>query len=107
MHIGDKVYVYLFDLVKSINQLEKLREDRFGTIKDISILKRADNSYNDVIVYKIELNNGTTITYKTDNVNTNIIDMESLLLTINEAVMDESKKEYFIAQVQTFICKNS
>lgn len=107
MHIGDKVYVYLFDLAKSINQLEKLREDRFGTIKDISTLKRTDNPYSDVMVYKIELNNGTTITYKTDNVNTNIIDIESLLSLINEAVMDESKKEYFIAQVQTFICKNS
>ena len=35
MNIGDYVYVYLFDLDKSLKNMSKLREDRFGKIMNL------------------------------------------------------------------------
>ena len=52
MNVGDYVYVYLFDLDKSLKNMSKLREDRFGKIINIHEIK--DLNRNEIVkVYDI------------------------------------------------------
>ena len=72
MNIGDYVYLYLFDFKKSINNMNRLRNDRFGCITNKTIL--SNNNGNDVILYSIRLLcNDNVIIYRTDNLSTNMV----------------------------------
>ena len=102
MNIGDYVYLYLFDLKKSILNMDKLRNDRFGCIIDKVIL--SNNNGNDVILYNIKLLcNNDTIVYRTDNLSTNMISIEQLTDLINNSDISDTKKQLLNNQIDCII----
>jgi hypothetical protein len=101
MNIGDFVYIYLFDLEKSIVNMKQLREDRFGKIIDIKEIesKISDN----VFLYSIQLKNGSIINYRTDNVVTNIISLQELIELIGKANISSEKRGMILEQINGFV----
>ena len=91
MNINDYVYLYVFDLEKSLINMKKLRDDRFGRIVNKSILP--NNNGNNVILYDIELfSNNTIIQYRTDNLVTNMVSINQLETMINNIDMEPDEK---------------
>ena len=101
MIIGDFVYIYLFDLEKSIVNMKQLREDRFGKIIDIKEIESriSDN----VFLYSIQLKNGSIINYRTDNVVTNIISLQELIELIGKANISSEKRRMILEQINGFV----
>ncbi len=102
MNIGDYVYLYLFDFKKSINNMNRLRNDRFGCITNKTIL--SNNNGNDVILYSIRLLcNDNVIIYRTDNLSTNMVSIEQLKELINDSNMSDTKKQILNNQIDCII----
>ena len=101
MNIGDYVYIHLFDLEKSIKNMKKLRDDRFGKIINKSII--SNNNSNDVIVYDISLLNGKSLSYRSDNMTTNMIHIGELIELIGRVNISEEKRQLLLDQVQTIL----
>lgn len=101
MNIGDYVYIHLFDLEKSIKNMKHLRDDRFGKIANKSIVK--NNNGNDAIVYDIHLLNGKRLTYRTDNLTTNMIHIGDLVELIGRADISENKRQSLLEQIQIIL----
>ena len=101
MNIGDYVYIHLFDLEKSIKNMKKLRDDRFGKIVNKSII--SNNNGNDVIVYDISLLNGKSLSYRSDNMTTNMIHIGELVELIGRADISEEKKQLLLEQIQIIL----
>lgn len=102
MNIGDYVYLYLFDFKKSINNMNRLRNDRFGCITNKTIL--SNNNGNDVILYSIRLLcNDNVIIYRTDNLSTNIVSIEQLKELINDSNISDAKKQMLNNQIDCII----
>lgn len=101
MNIGDYVYIHLFDLEKSIKNMKHLREDRFGKIIKKSIVK--NNNGNNVISYDIHLLNGKHLTYRTDNLTTNMIHIGDLVELIGRADVSEDKRQALLEQIQVIL----
>ena len=102
MNIGDYVYLYLFDFKKSINNMNRLRNDRFGCITNKTIL--SNNNGNDVILYSIRLLcNDNIIIYRTDNLSTNMISIEQLKELINDSNISDTKKQILNNQIDCII----
>ena len=98
MNIGDYVYIYLFDLEKSIKNMKKLRDDRFGKIINKSII--SNNNGNDVVVYDISLLNGKNLSYRSDNITTNMIHIGELVELIGRADISEDKRQFLLEQIK-------
>ena len=102
MNIGDYVYLYLFDFKKSINNMNRLRNDRFGCIANKTIL--SNNNGNDVILYSIRLLcNDNVIIYRTDNLSTNMVSIEQLKELINDSNISDTKKQILNNQIDCII----
>ena len=102
MNIGDYVYIYLFDLEKSIINMKQLRHDRFGRILNQSIVR--NNNGNNLIVYQIELlQNNKVIEYRTDNINTSMISINELIEIIGRANISPDKRSALLEQVNDAI----
>lgn len=102
MNIGDYVYLYLFDFKKSINNMNRLRNDRFGCITNKTIL--SNNNGNDVILYSIRLLcNDNVIIYRTDNLSTNMVSIEQLKELINDSNISDTKKQILNNQIDCII----
>ena len=102
MNIGDYVYLYLFDFKKSINNMNRLRSDRFGCIIDKIIL--SNNNGNDVLLYSIRLLcNDNVIIYRTDNLSTNMVSIEQLKELINDSDISDTKKQMLNNQIDCII----
>jgi hypothetical protein len=102
MNIGDYVYLYLFDFKKSINNMNRLRNDRFGCITNKTIL--SNNNGNDVILYSIRLLcNDNVIIYRTDNLSTNMVSIEQLKELINDSNISDAKKQMLNNQIDCII----
>ena len=102
MNIGDYVYLYLFDFKKSINNMNRLRNDRFGCITNKTIL--SNNNGNDVILYSIRLLcNDNVIIYRTDNLSTNMVSIEQLKELINDSDISDAKKQMLNNQIDCII----
>ena len=102
MNIGDYVYLYLFDFKKSINNMNRLRNDRFGCIIDKIIL--SNNNGNDVLLYSIRLLcNDNLIIYRTDNLSTNMVSIEQLRDLINDSDISDTKKQMLNNQIDCII----
>ena len=98
MNIGDYVYIYLFDLEKSIKNMKKLRDDRFGKIINKSII--SNNNGNDVVVYDISLLNGKNLSYRSDNITTNMIHIGELVELVGRADISEDKRQFLLEQIK-------
>ena len=103
MNINDYIYLYVFDLEKSLINMKKLREDRFGVIINKTIL--FNNNGNNAILYDIKLFNDKIIQYRTDNLATNMISIEQLKGIINKIDISYDKKEMLINQINHIIHK--
>ena len=103
MNINDYIYLYVFDLEKSLINMKKLREDRFGVIINKTIL--FNNNGNNAILYDIKLFNDKIIQYRTDNLATNMISIEQLKEIINKIDISYDKKEMLINQINFIINK--
>lgn len=102
MNIGDYIYLYLFDFKKSINNMNRLRNDRFGCITNKTIL--SNNNGNDVILYSIRLLcNDNVIIYRTDNLSTNMVSIEQLKELINDSNISDTKKQILNNQIDCII----
>ena len=102
MNIGDYVYLYLFDFKKSINNMNRLRNDRFGCITNKTIL--SNNNGNDVLLYSIRLLcNDNVIIYRTDNLSTNMVSIEQLKELINDSNISDTKKQILNNQIDCII----
>ena len=102
MNIGDYVYLYLFDFKKSINNMNRLRNDRFGCITNKTIL--SNNNGDDVILYSIRLLcNDNVIIYRTDNLSTNMVSIEQLKELINDSNISDTKKQILNNQIDCII----
>lgn len=102
MNIGDYVYVYLFELEKTIVNMEQLREDRFGIIEDKNILPC--NIGEQIIVYNIKLlKSNQVIEYKSNNLSTNIASLCDLIDIIGRAQISQEKKDDLLEQLDRVV----
>lgn len=102
MNIGDYVYLYLFDLEKSIVNMNRLRDDRFGQLINKSILHNPNGNH--VVQYDIKLfNNGKIVQYRSDSLSTNMLSVNELIELIERIDMPFDKKETLLEQIQEVI----
>ena len=102
MNIGDYVYVYLFELEKTIINMEQLRGDRFGIIEDKDILPCSNGEQ--ILVYKIRLlKNNQVIKYKSNNLSTNIASLCDLIDIIGRAQISQEKKDDLLEQLDRVV----
>ena len=102
MNIGDYVYLYLFDLEKSIINMNRLRDDRFGRLINKSILHNPNGNH--VIQYDIELfNSREVIQYRSDSLSTNMLSVNELIELIERIDIPFDKKETILEQIQEVI----
>lgn len=103
MNIGDYVYLYLFDLKKSITNMEELRYDRFGRIINMSVLTSSHNSEN-YIAYEIQLlYNNKVIEYCSNNLSTSLVSISTLIELIGGSDISSEKKNRLLEQVDAVI----
>lgn len=98
MNIGDVVYIYLFDLEKSLAHMKELRKDRFGKILNIRELKLL-NSSEVIMVYDIQLKDDRVVTYRSDNLTTSIVSLMELIEIIGRANIDSDKRQLLLDQL--------
>ena len=98
MNIGDVVYIYLFDLEKSLANMKELRRDRFGKIIDVRELKML-NSSETVMVYDIQLKDNRVVTYRSDNLTTSMVSLMELIEIIGRANIDSDKRQLLLDQL--------
>lgn len=98
MNIGDVVYIYLFDLEKSLANMKELRRDRFGKIIDVRELKML-NSSETVMVYDIQLKDNRVVTYRSDNLTTSMVSLIELIEIIGRADIDSDKRQFLLDQL--------
>lgn len=98
MNIGDVVYIYLFDLEKSLANMKELRRDRFGKIIDIREMQLL-NSFEKVLVYDIQLDD-RVVTYRSDNLTTSVVSLMELIEIIGRADIDSEKRTFLLNQLQ-------
>lgn len=98
MNIGDVVYIYLFDLEKSLANMKELRKDRFGKIIDVRELKML-NSSETVMVYDIQLKDNRVVTYRSDNLTTSMVSLMELIEIIGRANIDSDKRQLLLDQL--------
>ena len=98
MNIGDVVYIYLFDLEKSLTNMKELRRDRFGKIIDVRELKML-NSSETVMVYDIQLKDNRVVTYRSDNLTTSMVSLMELIEIIGRANIDSDKRQLLLDQL--------
>jgi hypothetical protein len=98
MNIGDIVYIYLFDLEKSLINMKELRKDRFGKIIDVRELKML-NSSEVVMVYDIQLKDDRVVTYRSDNLTTSMVSLMELIEIIGRADIDSEKRQVLLDQL--------
>ena len=98
MNIGDVVYIYLFDLEKSLAKMKELRRDRFGKIIDVRELKML-NSSETVMVYDIQLKDNRVVTYRSDNLTTSMVSLMELIEIIGRANIDSDKRQLLLDQL--------
>ena len=98
MNIGDVVYIYLFDLEKSLINMKELRKDRFGKIINIRELKML-NSSEVVMVYDIQLKDDRVVTYRSDNLTTSMVSLMELIEIIGRADIDSDKRQALLDQL--------
>lgn len=98
MNIGDVVYIYLFDLEKSLINMKLLREDRFGKILRVSEL--FDQARNESVkIYDIQLLNKKIISYRSDSLTTNMVSLSELIEIIGRANISFDKRNELIEQI--------
>ena len=100
MNIGDYVYIYLFDLEKSLRSMNELRADRFGKIKKINHLQ---SQHGEVLSYEIELLNNKIVHYNSNNLTTNIVSIDSLIEIIGKAQIASEKKQVLLDQLNNLL----
>ena len=98
MNIGDVVYIYLFDLEKSLANMKQLRLDRFGKIIAIRELKSL-NSNEIIMVYDIQLKDDRVVTYRSDNLTTSMVSLMELIEIIGRANIDSDKRQFLLNQL--------
>ena len=102
-NIGDIVFVYLFDLNKSIHHTNKLRADRFGRIIDVYYRTIVGTNNNvQEIVYKIRLTNNNVIEYNNSNINYSMMSVNELVEFIGTADLSAEKRNGFLEQIQEY-----
>ena len=102
MNIGDYVYLYLFDLEKSITNMDRLRDDRFGRLLNKSILHNPNGNH--IVQYDIKLFcNEKIIQCRSDNLTTNIISISDLINLLERVDIPSDKKEKLLEQIQEVI----
>lgn len=98
MNIGDVVYIYLFDLEKSLANMKQLRADRFGKVIAVRELRTLNNNER-VMVYDIQLKDDRVVTYRSDNLTTNIVSIMELIEIIGRADIDSEKRQVLLDQL--------
>lgn len=98
MNIGDIVYIYLFDLEKSILHMNQLRDDRFGRITAINT-RSIIGSNDKEIIYTIKTKNNI-VEYVSSNVNYSIISIAELMNLIGNVGLSIEKRDRLIKQIQ-------
>ncbi len=98
MNIGDVVYIHLFDLEKSLVNMNQLRPDRFGKVIAVRELKLLSGNES-VMVYDIQLKDDRVVTYRSDNLTTNIVSIMELIEIIGRANIDSDKRQALLDQL--------
>jgi hypothetical protein len=98
MNIGDVVYIHLFDLEKSLVNMNQLRPDRFGKVIAVRELKLLSGNES-VMVYDIQLKDDRVVTYRSDNLTTNIVSIMELIEIIGRADIDSDKRQALLDQL--------
>lgn len=98
MNIGDVVYIHLFDLEKSLVNMNQLRPDRFGKVIAVRELKLLSGNES-VMVYDIQLKDDRVVTYRSDNLTTNIVSIMELIEIIGRADIDSEKRQALLDQL--------
>lgn len=103
MNIGDYIYLYLFDLEKSLTAMNQLRPDRFGKIINIDRLEDASR-HEFIQVYTIELlENKKIIQYRSDNLTSNMASISALIEIIGKADIDQAKRQALLEQMNDIL----
>lgn len=96
--IGDIVYVYLFDLKKTILKAD-LIESRFGRI--INIEEIGKNMY----VYTVKNNEGINITVKNYDKSFNLCNVDELINILYNSNLDKERKDKMMDIVNHMVKK--
>lgn len=107
MNIGDYIYLYLFDLEKTLENMNQLRTDRFGKIIKIDRLNDI-NRKEFVYVYTIELlESKKIIQYNSNNLTSNMASISALIEMIGRANISQEKRQVLLEQMNDILSQNS
>lgn len=96
--IGDTVYVYLFDLKKTILKTD-LINNRFGKITNIEEIGK------DMYVYTVKNEEGVNITVKNYDKSFNLCNIDELINILYNSDLDKERKERMMDIVNDMVKK--
>lgn len=98
-NINDKVYVFLYDLNKTLIKQETLNANRFGVIKEIIKVELPNNKIG--FEYIVDFDDNKTMSIKNYDSIFNLYTIEQLIMAINNNdVIDEDKREKLLLQIE-------
>ena len=104
MHnIGDLVYIYLFDLEKTLMNMNQLRDDRFGKIKARKLQDKIEDKATKNIVYTVSRLDNSTLEYNESSLTYSMISIRNLIEIINRLDIEQNKKDDFMKQIQNVV----
>ena len=96
--IGDIVYIYLFDLKKTILKTD-LIQNRFGKIINIEEIGK------DMYVYTVKNNEGINITVKNYDKSFNLCNVDELINILYNSNLDKDRKDKMMDIVNHIVKK--
>ena len=96
--IGDIVYIYLFDLKKTILKTD-LIQNRFGKIINIEEIGK------DMYVYTVKNNEGINITVKNYDKSFNLCNVDELINILYNSNLDKDRKDKMMDIVNHMVKK--
>jgi hypothetical protein len=106
MNKGDLVYIYLFDIKKTIVNMKSFREDRFGVIIDQSIKEvQNTNGKEFEMIYKVKNCNDKIMEYHSNNLSYSIVTIPELINIVDELKINKDEKRALLDQINKAINK--
>ena len=104
MNKGDLVYVYLFDIKKTIINMKEFRKERFGVIIDRQIGEiQGTNGRDHQMIYKIRNCKNSIIEYQSNSLAYSMISVAELIEVVDSLEIDRELKRALLDQINKAI----
>lgn len=104
MNKGDLVYIYLFDIKKTIINMKEFRKERFGVIIDRYIGEiQGTNGKEHQMIYKIKNHKDAIIEYQSNSLAYSMISIAELIEVVDSLEIDRELKRSLLDQINKAI----